>query len=80
MKTTQQNQNPSSQVTSGLIDQTSSECERYLAMLKKCLDLLDRLIYEAVGANETEFNPSEYLIPSEILDSAAELLEKCEDL
>lgn len=42
-------------------------------MLERCLDLLEDLVYEAVGVEEC-FNPAEYEISAEIVQRANQIL------
>jgi|GEM_PF-5687924 len=44
-------------------------------MLERCLDLLEDLVYEAVGVEEC-FNPAEYEISAEIVQRANQILEE----
>ena len=67
---TDRSRSPSSPGISGSIGPETSEGD----LLEMCLDLLEDLVYEAVGVEEC-FNPAEYEIPAEIVLRANQILE-----
>lgn len=66
---------PSSPGISGLSGQETSGGD----ILERCLDLLEDLVYEAVGTEEC-FNPAEYEISAEIVQRANRILADSEEV
>lgn len=73
--TTTPSRNRSSQVMCGSSGLKTSEGDEFW---EKCLDLLEDLMYDAISADETAFNPDQYLISAEIYNRVVKMLDACE--